>query len=120
MPTSTAFTTTAGVTNAAAADDSNSVFDAEYNWWGDISGPNDPNGTIETDGSTICPDVEEIKNADGAGNKVTENVLYCPWLVAPVSSSAYPCPLGDLDGDCDVDFADLAIPANNWLEGTEE
>ncbi|GAH21913.1 unnamed protein product, partial [marine sediment metagenome] len=35
------------------------------------------------------------KNADGAGNKVTENVLYCPWLVAPVSSSAYPCPLGD-------------------------
>ncbi len=113
---------TAGVTNAAGADDSNSVFDAEYNWWGDISGPNDsdPNGTIETDGSTICPTVEEIKNADGLGNKVTENVLYCPWLVAPISSSAYPCPAGDLDGDCDVDFADLAILAGNWLEGTEE
>ncbi len=113
---------TAGVTCAAAADDSNSVFDAEYNWWGDISGPNDndPNGTIETDGSTICPDVEEIKNADGLGNKVTENVLYCPWLLAPISSSAYPCPLGDLDGDCDVDFADLAKLANNWLVGTEE
>ncbi len=111
---------TAGVTCAAAADDSNSVFDAEYNWWGDISGPNDPNGTIETDGSTICPAVEEIKNADGLGNKVTENVLYCPWLLAPVSSSAYPLLVGDLDFDGDVDFADLALFANNWLVGTEE
>ena len=25
--------------------------------------------------------------------------------------------LGDLDGDCDVDFADFAIFANNWLFG---
>ncbi len=111
---------TAGVASADAADDSNSVFDAKYNWWGDISGPNDPNGTVETDGGTICPAVEEIKNADGAGNKVTENVLYCPWLLAPISSSAYPCPAGDLDFDCDVDFVDLALFANNWLVGTEE
>jgi hypothetical protein len=29
------------------------------------------------------------------------------------------CPAGDLDGDCDVDFKDLAILANNWLVGTE-
>jgi hypothetical protein len=29
------------------------------------------------------------------------------------------CPAGDLDGDCDVDFYDLAIMANNWLVGTE-
>jgi hypothetical protein len=26
---------------------------------------------------------------------------------------------GDLDGDCDVDFADLAILSNNWLVGTK-
>ncbi len=27
--------------------------------------------------------------------------------------------LGDLDGDCDVDFADFAIFANHWLMGTK-
>ncbi len=28
------------------------------------------------------------------------------------------CPAGDLNGDCKVDFLDLAILANNWLVGT--
>jgi predicted outer membrane repeat protein len=27
--------------------------------------------------------------------------------------------IGDLDGDCDVDFADFAIIANHWLAGVE-
>jgi len=94
------------------------VVDATYNWWGDVSGPYDPVGTVETDGKS-CADVSEIKNADGLGNGVTEKVIYCAWLMAPVNTSTNPCPLGDLDGDCDVDFADLAILANNWLVGTE-
>jgi hypothetical protein len=94
--------------------------DATYNWWGDISGPNDPIGDIdkETNGKT-CYDVSVILNADGLGDAVSENVSYCPWLAVPVIASNSPCPAGDLDGDCDVDFADFAILANNWLVGTE-
>jgi hypothetical protein len=94
------------------------TFDARYNWWGDMSGPNDPIGTMETDGKN-CYDVSVIINADGLGNAVSENVIYCPWLLVPVISSDSPCPAGDLDGDCDVDFKDFAILAENWLVGTE-
>ena len=94
------------------------VIDATYNWWGDVSGPKDSDGTVDTDG-TSCPDVSDIQNADGLGNAVSEYVDYCPWLLMPIISSDSPCPAGDLDGDCDVDFADLAILANNWLVGTE-
>ena len=55
------------------------LLNAENNWWGDVTGPNDPVGTTETDG-VDCYDVEQMKNADGAGDPVTENVDYCPWL----------------------------------------
>ncbi len=102
-----------GVSATAAAS-----VDATYNWWGDMSGPEDIIGTLETDGKN-CYDVSLILNADGLGDSVSENVVYCPWLLAPVISSDGPCPVGDLDGDCDVDFLDLAILANNWLVGTE-
>ena len=98
-------------------EDANNSVDATYNWWGDRSGPNDPCGTKETDGKT-CFDVSVILNADGLGNAVSENVVYCPWLLVPIISSDSPCPAGDLDGDCDVDFKDFAILANNWLVGT--
>jgi hypothetical protein len=95
------------------------VVNATYNWWGDRSGPNDyPCGTMETDGKN-CYDVSVILNADGLGNAVSEYVEYCPWLLVPIISSDSPCPAGDLDGDCDVDFKDLAILADNWLVGTE-
>ncbi len=91
---------------------------AEKNWWGDMSGPKDPCGTMETDGKT-CYDVSVILNADGLGSAVSENVSYCPWLLVPIISSVdSPCPAGDLNGDCKVDFLDLAILANNWLVGT--
>jgi parallel beta-helix repeat protein len=105
----------AGVDNIENA---NNAVDASYNWWGDMTGPSDPCGTVETDGS-VCYDVSVIKNKDGLGNAVSENVIYCPWLLVPIISSDSPCPAGDLDGDCDVDFKDLEILANNWLEGTE-
>ena len=91
--------------------------DAEYNWWGDVSGPNDPCGTSETDGAT-CYDTEDIKNANGLGDAVTDNADYCPWLLAPISTSVYSYMPGDLDYDGDVDWRDFAIFAENWLEGT--
>ncbi|MEN8127970.1 MAG: right-handed parallel beta-helix repeat-containing protein [Planctomycetota bacterium] len=91
--------------------------DATYNWWGDRTGPYDPNGITETDGIDCSIPVEEILNADGMGDKVSENVPYCPWLLAPIQTSDKPCPWGDLDYDCDVDLNDFAILAGNWLEG---
>ncbi len=95
------------------------VVDASYNWWGDISGPNDPCGVSETDG-VDCYSVETVKNADGLGNDVSDgNVIYCPWLLAPVSSSAYPLPVGDLNFDGCVNMVDLAMLAEHWLEGCE-
>ncbi|MFZ0034671.1 MAG: right-handed parallel beta-helix repeat-containing protein [Sedimentisphaerales bacterium] len=98
---------------------SNNVVDATHNWWGNASGPKDPCGINETDG-TICFDVTTVMNADGLGDPVSNgNVIYCPWLLVPTISSDSPCPTGDLDGDCDVDFKDFAILAENWLAGTE-
>jgi hypothetical protein len=93
--------------------------DATYNWWGNMKGPEDAVGSMETDGKT-CYGVSVILNADGLGNKVSEYVRYCPWLTAPISVSDGPCPVGDLDGDCDVDFLDFAIMAENWLVGVSE
>ena len=57
------------------------IVNAEYNFWGAVSGPLDPAGASE------CPPCDASsandKNADGAGNGVTDNVDYCPWLGAP-------------------------------------
>lgn len=83
-----------GITNVAA----NGEVDAMYNWWGDATGPLD---TIGTDEAPPCYDPSTMVNADGAGVGVSENVNYCPWLVA------LPC-AGDVDSDGDTDLADLA------------
>ena len=91
--------------------------DGTYNWWGDVTGPYDPNGITETDGIDCSIPVEEILNADGMGDAVSENAPYCPWLLAPLQTSNSPCPRGDLDYDCDVDLLDFSILAENWLEG---
>ncbi|MHC4618247.1 MAG: right-handed parallel beta-helix repeat-containing protein [Planctomycetota bacterium] len=106
--------------NSAGVDNTVSgAVDATYNWWGDASGPNDPCGASETDGA-VCYDVSTIKNADGLGDAVSEgNAGYCPWLVAPTCSSAYPCLAGDLNFDGCVDWRDFAIFALSWLEGCE-
>ncbi|MHC4624135.1 MAG: right-handed parallel beta-helix repeat-containing protein [Planctomycetota bacterium] len=106
--------------NSAGVDNTVSdTVDATYNWWGDVSGPNDPCGTSETDGA-VCYDVSTIKNADGLGDSVSEgNANYCPWLVAPTCSSAYPCLAGDLNFDGCVDWRDFAIFALSWLEGCD-
>jgi len=65
-----------GVNNAASC-----VVDATSNWWGHASGPHDPDGTNEVPPCTADPATE--MNADGTGDKVSDNVDYCPWLTAP-------------------------------------
>jgi hypothetical protein len=69
------------------------IVDAKYNWWGDMSGPYDPDGLDETDGDT-CYDPATILNADGTGNDVSDlYVDYCPW-------HTYQNPDVDDDGIC--------------------
>ncbi len=53
--------------------------DATCNWWGDASGPEDASGTNEVPPCTADPATE--KNDDGIGDKVSDNVDYCPWLI---------------------------------------
>jgi len=62
------------------------TLDATNNWWGDASGPNDPTGTNEVPPCTTDPTTE--KNADGTGDKVSDNVDYCPWLILPYGQVA--------------------------------
>ena len=64
------------------------MFDAENNWWGDASGPEDTVGTNEVPPCTDNPTTEI--NADGTGDKVSDNVDYCPWLteLMPESTGA--------------------------------
>jgi parallel beta-helix repeat protein len=61
-------------------DPTNPLLDATNNWWGDASGPNDPAGTVEVPPCTDDPATE--KNTDGTGDKVSDNVDYCPWAGA--------------------------------------
>ena len=56
------------------------TLDAENNWWGHASGPYDPDGTTEVPPCTDDPTTE--KNANGTGDKVSDNVDYCPWTGA--------------------------------------
>jgi len=51
---------------------------AEYNWWGDDSGPYDPVGTTQVPPCGVP--VNDMKNVHGLGNLVSDNVDYCPWL----------------------------------------
>jgi hypothetical protein len=57
---------------------------AENNWWGHASGPEDISGSTEcsyASGTWTCGDL----NADGSGDKVSDNVDYCPWSLAPAT-----------------------------------
>jgi len=57
------------------------VMNAEYNWWGDLSGPFDSSGSTEVPPCNDNP-ADDI-NANGQGNAVSNNVDYCPWLNGP-------------------------------------
>ena len=72
--------TTYGVQNVS----SGVIVDATYNWWGDASGPYDPNGTIET---PPCDDPANDLNADGLGDIVSDYVDYCVWRETELSDA---------------------------------
>ena len=67
------------------------VIDATNNWWGHASGPNDPSGTTEV---PPCVEYTSAKNADGTGDKVSDNVLYCPWTGINVADCLIPLKAG--------------------------
>ncbi|MHC4153632.1 MAG: right-handed parallel beta-helix repeat-containing protein [Planctomycetota bacterium] len=84
--------------------DANNTLAAQYNWWGDFSGPSG--------------------QGSGSGDAVSEYVDYEPWLTKPFCyvGQGQPCeddPSADLDGDGDVDWHDFALFASRWLEGFE-
>ncbi|MGB6874299.1 MAG: choice-of-anchor U domain-containing protein [Dehalococcoidia bacterium] len=59
--------------------------DAENNWWGADSGPNDPNDEVgENTEVPPCNTVTgaAMMNTNGTGDKVEGNVDYCPWIAA--------------------------------------
>jgi len=64
------------------------VIDATNNWWGHASGPYDPLGTTEV---PPCVEYTSASNVDGTGDKVSDNVLYCPWT-GMVESTPTPTP----------------------------
>jgi rhodanese-related sulfurtransferase len=66
-------------------EDSSLVIDAQYNWWGDESGPFDP-----------------LNNPDGQGDRVSQWVDYEPWLHIQVP---YIC--GDANADSSVSVVDV-------------
>ena len=63
---------------------------ATHNWWGDASGPK--HGPFDAGTDTDCERPREggwncgvcNENLDGAGDKVSYSVDYCPWLEAGV------------------------------------
>jgi len=67
----------------------NGPVNAEYNWWGDVTGPYDAVGTIEVPPCCpqspcgVCVPAADMVNADGLGDVVSENADYCPWMVLP-------------------------------------
>ena len=108
------------------------VIDATNNWWGHASGPYDPSGTTEVPPCTA--DYTNAKNADGSGDKVEGDVLYCPWTgmveptpaptpaptpTPPPGSQTQPTSGGfsvTVDfGYIKVTFTQINVPGNTWL-----
>lgn len=84
------------------------LFNAKNNWWGSVDGPEDPIGTLEV---PPCALISMAKNAEAPitgtlGNKVSENVDYCPWLNGPFPGGI-PVGSGDVDGDGQVEVDDV-------------
>jgi len=114
-----------GVHNEAAE-----MVDAENNWWGDASGPEDTSSAIDckppSEGGWNCDVCDE--NPDGTGDKVSDNVNYCPWLLeqyAPTKSTgtatgtgsaSFSPDTGALEGLTAVDEGDLPEEGKPGLE----
>ncbi|MBA7691658.1 hypothetical protein ES703_100209 [subsurface metagenome] len=95
----------------------------------DPNGPDDIAGTVDDNlrlsaGGSLCIDagrnalVTVMTDLDGHPRILDGNCngTYIVDMGAYEFGFIY---LGDLDGDCDVDFADFAIFAGNWLVGVE-
>jgi len=79
-------------TNGVYTERTTGTLNATNNWWGNASGPYDPSGTTEV---PPCPaDPTSAKNADGTGDKVSDNVLYCPWTGMNVADCLIPLKAG--------------------------
>jgi parallel beta-helix repeat protein len=66
--------------------------DARQNWWGDRSGPlHEPPAVCNDcvppgpEGGWNCYECD--KNLDGQGDRVSDGVIYCPWLGARVAEA---------------------------------
>jgi len=81
----------AGNTFGVISYDNTKTFDATNNWWGNASGPYDPSGTTEV---PPCTNPTSAKNTDGTGDKVSDNVLYCPWTGMNVADCLIPLKAG--------------------------
>lgn len=64
------------------------IANAEYNWWGDCSGPDDNSGTKELPYYPDDDNVSAYSNVNGLGNAVTSRVDYFPWVGEGVSLDA--------------------------------
>ncbi|MDD5326519.1 MAG: hypothetical protein PHY02_01740 [Phycisphaerae bacterium] len=82
----------------AVANWQSNEINAEYNWWGDPSGPYHP-----------------ASNPDGQGDAVSDNVDYEPWSFACCGDPLHLSPVGDLNQDCRVNFYDFAVFGAAWL-----
>ncbi len=77
---------------------STKVVDARFNDWGHIKGPYDPLGTVEVPPCQPWLPVNTIRNFDGPGDGVTDNVQYCPWtgmLPVPTAKTLPATDIGD-------------------------
>ena len=73
-----------GNTRYGVCNDTNTLFDAAFNWWGHASGPGGPDGRVNGKGKEI-----------GKGDKVSANVDWDPWLPQPVDHTPHhPVPPG--------------------------
>ena len=78
-------------TNGVYTERTTGTLDATNNWWGNASGPHDPSGTTEV---PPCTNPTSAKNEDGTGDKVSDNVLYCPWTGMNVADCLIPLKAG--------------------------
>ncbi|MGC9308466.1 MAG: right-handed parallel beta-helix repeat-containing protein, partial [Thermoplasmatota archaeon] len=86
--------------SSIAANNTNAnELDAEYNWWGDSSGPYHANGN------------------HGSGGNVSDNVDYCPWLNAAYPSGTAVGPVQNLDTGEYFCTIQAAIDDTDTLDG---
>jgi hypothetical protein len=73
--------------------------DAKNNFWGKDSGP-----------------YHSILNPMGQGNPVSNRVDFVPYFEGCSDDRWHICPDGDVNRDCRVDFLDISLLADRWLD----